>query len=183
MQFYDEVLQADLPFPKRHTAEFLADRMERSEFTFTRRVEATVALHYHRATEPPRREGEAACRLPRAVPGLGGRVRARRALGADVHAVQAKLGMDVWRQMGYSTGICQGTPTSPRAAYVGLGFSQVAVARTERARDLTATRIAPGSTEGLRVPGVRRGADEPIGDRQFLNQDLHLVCPLGAGTC
>src|SRR4026209_1413360 len=25
IQFYDEVLQADLPFPKRHTAELLAD--------------------------------------------------------------------------------------------------------------------------------------------------------------
>jgi hypothetical protein len=28
---------------------------------------------------------------------------------------------------------------------------------------------------GLGVRGARRGADEPIGDRQFLNQDLHLV--------
>ena len=27
IQFYDEVLEAELPFPKRHTAEFLADRL------------------------------------------------------------------------------------------------------------------------------------------------------------
>ena len=51
IQFYDEVLKADLPFPKRHTAEFLADCLDRGLFTFTQRVEATVALHYHRATE------------------------------------------------------------------------------------------------------------------------------------
>ena len=35
IQFYDEVLEAELPFPKRHTAEFLADRLDRGEFTFT----------------------------------------------------------------------------------------------------------------------------------------------------
>src|SRR5262249_56220315 len=52
IQFYDEVLKAELPFPKRHTAEFLAERLERGEFTFTQPVDATVALHYHRASEP-----------------------------------------------------------------------------------------------------------------------------------
>ena len=84
IQFYDEVLQAELPFPKRHTAEFLADRLERGEFTFTRRVEATVALHYHRASEPRRREGMAARRLLEAVPGITVvELRARRALGPD----------------------------------------------------------------------------------------------------
>jgi hypothetical protein len=50
IHFYDEVLQAELPFPKRHTTEFLADRLERGDFTFTRRVEATVALHAAGAT-------------------------------------------------------------------------------------------------------------------------------------
>ena len=39
-------------------------------FTFTQRVEATVALHYHRATEPRQREGRAARRLLEAVPGI-----------------------------------------------------------------------------------------------------------------
>ncbi|HEX9189207.1 MAG TPA: hypothetical protein VGB87_19165, partial [Vicinamibacteria bacterium] len=37
---------------------------------FTRPVEATVALHYHRATEPRQREGLAARRLLEAVPGV-----------------------------------------------------------------------------------------------------------------
>jgi len=101
IQFYDEVLQAELPFPKRHTAEFLAERLERGEFTFTQRVEATVALHYHRATEPRTREGLAARRLLEAVPGIKvvefepdarwGRT--------CTPALQAELGMEVWRQM------------------------------------------------------------------------------------
>jgi heterodisulfide reductase subunit D len=95
------VLQAELPFPKRHTAEFLAERLERGEFTFTQRVEATVALHYHRATEPREREGLAARRLLEAVPGIKvvefepdarwGRT--------CTPALQAELGMEVWRQM------------------------------------------------------------------------------------
>jgi len=67
IQFYDEVLEAELPFPKRHTAEFLADRLDRGEFTFTQPVEATVALHYHRASEPRQREGLAAHRLLAAI--------------------------------------------------------------------------------------------------------------------
>jgi len=101
IQFYDEVLQADLPFPKRHTAEFLAERLERGEFAFTGRVDATVALHYHRASEPRRREGQAARRLLEAVPGLTvvdfepdtrwGRT--------CTPALQEQLGHDVWRQM------------------------------------------------------------------------------------
>src|SRR5262249_49621212 len=101
IQFYDEVLQADLPFPKLHTAEFLAERLERGEFAFTGRVDATVALHYHRASEPRRREGLAASRLLEAVPGLTvvdfepdarwGRT--------CTPALQEELGHDVWRQM------------------------------------------------------------------------------------
>ena len=101
IQFYDEVLEAELPFPKRHTAEFLADRLDRGEFTFTQPVEATVALHYHRATEPRQREGLAARRLLAAVPGITvvefepdarwGRT--------CTPALQEQLGPDVWRQM------------------------------------------------------------------------------------
>ena len=70
IQFYDEVLQAEMPFPKRHTTEFLAERLERGDFTFTQRVEATVALHYHPLSEPRQREGRAARRLLEAVPGI-----------------------------------------------------------------------------------------------------------------
>jgi heterodisulfide reductase subunit D len=101
IQFYDEVLQADLPFPKRHTTEFLAERVERGEFTFTQSVEATVALHYHRASDPRRREGLACRRLLEAVPGITvvefepdprwGR--------SCTPALQEQLGSDVWRQM------------------------------------------------------------------------------------
>src|SRR5262245_26571064 len=101
IQFYDEVLQADLPFPKRHTTEFLVERLERGEFTFTQPVEARVALHYHRASEPRQREGRAACRLLEAVPGVTvvdfepdsrwGR--------SCTPALQEELGMDAWRQM------------------------------------------------------------------------------------
>ena len=101
IQFYDEVLHADLPFPKRHTAEFLAERVERGEFTFTQRVPAKVALHYHRAGEPRRREGAAGRRLLEAVPGIEvvefepdarwGR--------SCTPALQEELGPEVWRQM------------------------------------------------------------------------------------
>ena len=70
IHFYDEVMQADLPFPKRHTTEFLAERVERGDFTFTHRVDATVALHSHYEDEARRREGRAARRLLEAVPGL-----------------------------------------------------------------------------------------------------------------
>jgi Fe-S oxidoreductase len=101
IQFYDEVLQADLPFPKRHTAEFLAERLERGDFTFTRRVESSVALHYHRATAPRQREGRAGRRLLEAVPGIKvvefepdgrwGRT--------CTPALQEELGPAAWRQM------------------------------------------------------------------------------------
>jgi len=101
IQFYDEVLRADLPFPKRHTTEFLLERLERGDFTFTRRVEATVALHSHRASEPRQREGRAARRLLEAVPGVTvvefepdarwGRT--------CTPALQEQLGPEVWRQM------------------------------------------------------------------------------------
>lgn len=101
IHFYDEVLQADLPFPKRHTTEFLAERVERGELTFTQRVEGTVALHYHRAGEARTREGRAARRLLEAVPGITlvefepdarfGRT--------CTPTLPEQLGPDVWRQM------------------------------------------------------------------------------------
>jgi hypothetical protein len=101
IHFYDEVLQADLPFPKRHTTEFLAERVERGEFTFTQRVEATVALHSHRAGEARTREGRAARRLLEAVPGItlvpfeaDGR------FGRSCSpTLPGQLGPDVWRRM------------------------------------------------------------------------------------
>jgi hypothetical protein len=101
IQFYDEVLQADLPFPKRHAAEFLAERLERGEFTFTRRVDVTVALHYHRATPPRQREGLAGRRLLEAVPGIKVvEFEPDRRWGRTcTPALQEELGLDTWRQM------------------------------------------------------------------------------------
>jgi Fe-S oxidoreductase len=66
--FYDEVQQLRLPFPFRQAAEFLVEQLPR--LTFTRQVPARVALHYHTASEPRRREGAAGRRLLEAVPGL-----------------------------------------------------------------------------------------------------------------
>ena len=100
IQFYDEVLHADLPFPKRHTAEFLAERVERGDFTFTERVDATVALHYHRATEPREREGLAGRRVLAAVPGLQlVDVEWDPRWGRTCTRLADTLGEDVWRQM------------------------------------------------------------------------------------
>jgi hypothetical protein len=88
IQFYDEVLQADLPFPEA-THRRISSRTVWTAglFTFTRRVEATVALHYHRATRGPGTEG---ARPPPAA-GSGARHHPRRVrggcpMGADVHA-------------------------------------------------------------------------------------------------
>jgi len=101
IQFYDEVLHADLPFPKRHTAEFLAERAERGEFTFTQPVEATVALHYHAASEPRRREGLAGRRLLEAVPGIKVvEFEPDPRWGQScTPALQEALGREVWEQM------------------------------------------------------------------------------------
>src|SRR5215813_1789143 len=98
IQFYDEVLHAELPFPKRHTAEFLAERAERGEFQFTQPVEATVALHYHNVSEPRRREGLAGRRLLEAVPGVRYlEVEPTLRFGRSCSpAVQEQLGLDVW---------------------------------------------------------------------------------------
>lgn len=68
IHFYDEVLNAKLPFPTRHPAEFLVDRL--SELTFTQRVEARVAMHDHHTHPVRRREGQAGRTLLQAVPGI-----------------------------------------------------------------------------------------------------------------
>jgi Fe-S oxidoreductase len=97
--FYDEVKQRKLPFPTRHAAEFLADKLP--QMTFTREVKARVALHRHVQNEARRREGLAGRKLLEAVPGLTvvdiepipsfGRL-----CTADV---QAELGLDRWNAL------------------------------------------------------------------------------------
>jgi heterodisulfide reductase subunit D len=101
IHFYDEVLKSDLPFPKRHTTEFLAERVERGELTFTRRVEATVALHSHREDEARTREGRACRRLLEAVPGIKiVEFEADARFGRSCSpTLPGQLGPDVYRQM------------------------------------------------------------------------------------
>jgi Fe-S oxidoreductase len=94
--FYDEVQQRQLPFPRRHATEFLADKLP--ELTFTQRVDARVALHSHVQNEARRREGQAARRLLEAVPGITfvptePEPRFGRICNA---AGQAELGLPVW---------------------------------------------------------------------------------------
>ena len=68
INFYDEVLHADLPFPTRHPAEFLLEHLDR--FTFTQLVDARVAMHDHHTHPVRRREGQAGRKLLAAVPGI-----------------------------------------------------------------------------------------------------------------
>ena len=66
--FYDEVRHAKLPFKVSHAAEFLVSKLP--EIALARRVEATVALHYHNVSPAREGEGLAGRRLLEAVPGL-----------------------------------------------------------------------------------------------------------------
>jgi Fe-S oxidoreductase len=97
--FYDEVRQARLPFKVSHAAEFLVSRL--AELTLTHRVNASVALHYHSASEPRRREGLAGKQLLEAVPGLR-----YVAIEPDARfgrsctpAVQQQIGLEPWNRM------------------------------------------------------------------------------------
>jgi Fe-S oxidoreductase len=97
--FYDEVQQADLPFPVRHAAEFLVAQLPRLDLS--RGIDRHVALHYHVVGEPRRREGLAGRRLLEAVPGLtfvevDPDLRFGRSCTA---AVQAQVGIDTWNGM------------------------------------------------------------------------------------
>jgi hypothetical protein len=94
--FYDEVQQMALPFPFRHAAEFLAERLP--ALTFTHEVRQRVALHYHVHNDARRREGLAGRRLLEAVPGLtvvpiDPEPRFARSCTVEV---QQALGLDVW---------------------------------------------------------------------------------------
>ena len=97
--FYDEVRQARLPFKVSHAAEFLVSRLP--EIRFTQRVDASVALHSHNASEPRRREGLAGRRLLEAVPGLRYvEIEPGPRFGRScTPAVQQQLGLDAWNRM------------------------------------------------------------------------------------
>jgi Fe-S oxidoreductase len=66
--FYDEVMQAEVPYRVRHTTEFLLAHVSRLEFTA--RVERVVAVHAHAVGEARQREARACRDLLAAVPGL-----------------------------------------------------------------------------------------------------------------
>jgi Fe-S oxidoreductase len=97
--FYDEVRHARLPFKVSHAAEFLVSRLP--EIRFTRRVDASVALHSHNVSEPRRREGLAGRRLLEAVPGLRYvEIEPDPRYGRScAPAVQEQVGLDAWNRM------------------------------------------------------------------------------------
>jgi heterodisulfide reductase subunit D len=97
--FYDEVKQRKMPFPTRHAAEFLVDKLP--QIAFTREVKARVALHRHVQNDARRREGLAGRALLAAVPGatvvdIEPVPNFGRLCTADV---QAELGMDGWNAL------------------------------------------------------------------------------------
>ena len=97
--FYDEVLQAQVPYRVRHTTEFLLDQLPR--VTFTQRVERTVAVHAHTVGEARQREGRACRELLAAVPGvrvvpLEPEPRFGRSCAP---AIPLSLGQDVWNAL------------------------------------------------------------------------------------
>jgi Fe-S oxidoreductase len=97
--FYDEVRQARLPFRVSHAAEFLVSKLP--EIQFSRRGEATVALHYHNVSPSRRSEGLAGQRLLEAVPGLRYvDIEPEPRFGRScTPSVQQQVGPDVWDQM------------------------------------------------------------------------------------
>lgn len=99
IHFYDDVQRAQLPFPVRHPTEFLVDRL--GDLDLARPVDARVALHYHVQSDARRREGEAALRLLRSVPGLTPvEVEPDARFGRIcTPAVQEALGAGVWDGM------------------------------------------------------------------------------------
>jgi Fe-S oxidoreductase len=94
--FYDEVQGIELPFRARFPAEFLVDRLP--ELTFSGRVPARVALHYHCQSASRRREGLAGRQLLAAVPGLEVvTIEPDERFGRICRpAEQERLGLDVW---------------------------------------------------------------------------------------
>lgn len=66
--YYDEAYEAEMPFPRRHMTEFLADRLD--QFNFVAQAPRRIATHYH-SNRPQRvREAEAARTLLAAAPGV-----------------------------------------------------------------------------------------------------------------
>jgi heterodisulfide reductase subunit D len=99
IHFYDDVQQMPLPFPIRHTAEFLVDQLPRVEFL--RMLDSRAALHRHVVGAAREREAAAGRRLLEAIPGLSfvdtePEPRYGRTCSP---AVQAEVGAEAWAAM------------------------------------------------------------------------------------
>ncbi len=66
--FYDEVVQADVPYKVQHVSEYLLEHL--ALLPERRPQPGRVALHYHADSEPRRRERDAVRGLLAAVPGI-----------------------------------------------------------------------------------------------------------------
>lgn len=66
--FYDEIVDADVPYNVQHVSEYLLEHLD--VFRFSQPVPSRVALHYHQDSEARRRERDAIRGLLTAVPGL-----------------------------------------------------------------------------------------------------------------
>lgn len=66
--FYDEVVQADVPYKVQHVSEYLLEHL--ALLPERRPQPGRVALHYHADSEPRRRERDAVRGLLRSVPGI-----------------------------------------------------------------------------------------------------------------
>ncbi len=97
--FYDEVMHFEWPFRVRHATEFLVAQLPR--LTFSRPVDAAVALHAHSLGEARRREAAAARCLLQAVPGVRyvDVVPEERFGRLCTNAVQQQLGMEAWNAL------------------------------------------------------------------------------------
>jgi len=97
--FFDEIRQTQFPFRVRHTTEFLVSQLPRVQFT--KRTEATLALHAHSVGEARQREAEAAQTLLKAVPGLRyTEVDPEPRFGQScTPAVQQQLGVSGWKNL------------------------------------------------------------------------------------
>jgi Fe-S oxidoreductase len=99
IHFFDDVQRLPLPFPFRHAAEFLVERLP--QLDLVPQPPRRVALHGHGVGEARRREAAAGRQLLAAVPGLEvvGIEPDERFGRSCAPALQQELGMDAWTRL------------------------------------------------------------------------------------